>query len=86
VTLNPGTAKARTLLDIPVWDFDNQGAHPLAVPAKVGPGDVLRVSCTHDATLRDKIPELASLPDRYVVWGEGTSDEMCLAILTVADR
>jgi hypothetical protein len=86
VTLNPGRPTARTLLDIPVWDFDNQGAHPLAVPAKVGPGDVLRVTCTHDPTLRHKIPEISGLPDRYVVWGEGTSDEMCLAILTASDR
>jgi hypothetical protein len=33
--------------------------------------------------LRRQLPELQHQPPRYVVWGEGTSDEMCLGILTV---
>ena len=33
--------------------------------------------------LRDKLPAFHGQPDRYVVWGEGTQDEMCLGILTV---
>jgi hypothetical protein len=45
-------------------------------------GDSLRVTCTHDATLREKLPELAKLPPRYVVWGAGSSDEMCLGIVS----
>jgi hypothetical protein len=28
------------------------------------------------------LPALRSLPPRYVLWGEGTSDEMCLAVVT----
>jgi hypothetical protein len=82
VELNPGTAKARTLLDVPVYDFDDQGARPLATPLRIKRGDVLRVTCTHDATLRAKLPALRDLPPRYVVWGEGTSDEMCLGVVT----
>jgi hypothetical protein len=39
------------------------------------------VTCTHDATLRDRLPALQGLPPRYVVWGEGSTDEMCLGIL-----
>lgn len=86
VELNPGTAKARTLLDIPQYNFDDQAIHPLATPVKVSAGDTLRVTCTHDAGLRKRLPELRSLPARYVVWGDGTSDEMCLGILlTVRD-
>ena len=82
VELNPGTASARTLLDIKVWDFDNQGAVP--VPAtQIKPGDAIRVSCTHDQSWRDKLPDLQGLPERYVVWGEGTTDEMCLGLLSV---
>jgi hypothetical protein len=42
---------------------------------------VIRVTCTHDAGLRSKLPQLAPLPPRYVVWGDGTSDEMCLGLL-----
>jgi Copper type II ascorbate-dependent monooxygenase, C-terminal domain len=81
VQLNPGTAKAKTLLDVPVYNFDDQGARALAKPITVKAGDDLRVTCTHDATLRSQIPALQTLKPRYVVWGEGTSDEMCLGVV-----
>ncbi|MEU4626908.1 monooxygenase [Actinoplanes sp. NPDC023801] len=84
VELNPGTPKAQTLLDVPQYNFDNQALIPLAKPVKIAKGDIVRVTCTHDATLRKQLPQLQKLPPRYVVWGEGTSDEMCLGILVVA--
>jgi hypothetical protein len=86
VELNPGTAKATTLLDVPAFNFDDQKVRPLPAPIDVNPGDMLRVTCTHDATLRGQLPELKKLPPRYVVWGDGTSDEMCLGLLTVSAR
>ena len=46
----------------------------------------LRPACTHDAGLRKLLPQLRKLPPRYVVWGDGTSDEMCAAFLTVSPR
>ena len=82
IELNPDTAKARTLLDVKVWDFDNQGAVPTPATA-IEPGDTIRVSCTHDQSWRDKLSDLQGLPERYVVWGEGTTDEMCLGLLSV---
>lgn len=81
VQLNPGTTRARTLLDVPAYDFDEQAVRPLAAPVAVRPGDVLRVTCEHDATLRRRLPALRSAPPRYVVWGEGTTDEMCLGLV-----
>jgi hypothetical protein len=81
IELNPGTPGARTLLDVPVYDFDNQALRPLAKPVAVRPGDVLRVTCTHDAGLRRLLPALRDTPPRYVVWGDGTSDEMCLGMV-----
>jgi hypothetical protein len=42
---------------------------------------VIRVTCTHDAGLRKLVPQLQPLPPRYVVWGDGTSDEMCLGLI-----
>jgi hypothetical protein len=84
IEVNPGTAGARTLLDIPAYNFDDQGIRPLATPATIHPGDNLRVTCTHDAGLRRQLPALRTLPPRYVVWGDGTSDEMCLGLLVVA--
>jgi hypothetical protein len=81
IELNPGTARAQTLLDVPVYNFDNQAIQPLAKPQVVKPGDVLRVTCTHDAALRKLVPQLQTVPPRYVVWGDGTSDEMCLGLV-----
>jgi hypothetical protein len=43
----------------------------------------VKVTCRHVQWLRDRLPAFAGQPDRYVVWGEGTTDEMCLGILTV---
>jgi hypothetical protein len=81
VDINKGTPQARRILDIPVWDFDDQGAKPLPKPAKVVPGDTLTVTCTHDQSLRDRLPAFKGQPERYVAWGEGTTDEMCLGIV-----
>jgi hypothetical protein len=76
VELNPGTPRARLLLESPRWDFHWQAMYQLTTPVRVEPGDVLRVTCRHDATLRKGEP-------RYVLWGEGTTDEMCLGALQV---
>lgn len=81
VEVNPGTAKAQTLLDVPAFNFDNQRYQVLPKPMDLKPGDKVRVTCTHDAGLRRQLPALSKLPPRYVVWGDGTSDEMCLGLL-----
>jgi hypothetical protein len=73
---------SQRLLDVKVWNFDDQRATVLSQPITVRPGDQLRVTCTHDPTLRTKLPALAKLPPRYVVWGEGSSDEMCLGLVS----
>jgi hypothetical protein len=81
VELNPGRPGGQTLLDVPLYNFDDQAIRPLAKPVTVKPGDTFRVTCTHDVTLRQRLPQLKTLPPRYVVWGEGTSDEMCLGLV-----
>jgi hypothetical protein len=86
VELNPDTPQAQTLLDVPNFDFDHQRLQPMPAPVDVNPGDTVRVTCTHDATLRQKLPQLSQLPPRYVVWGDGTTDEMCLGLLTATAR
>ena len=82
VEVNPGTPGARTVLDIPVWDFDNQVAKPVR-PVRLERGDKVKVTCRHDQSIRDVLPAFAGQPERYVVWGEGTTDEMCLGLLLV---
>ncbi|MFD0746618.1 hypothetical protein ACFQ1L_35765 [Phytohabitans flavus] len=84
VELNPGTPEAKTLLDVPEFNFDDQALHVLPEPVPLKAGDTLRTTCTHDAGLRRQLPQLRELPPRYVVWGEGTADEMCAPLLTVS--
>jgi hypothetical protein len=74
--LDPGTPKAQTLLHIPHWDFHWQDAYYLEHPVDANTGDVVRVTCRYDT----------SQLKRYVLWGEGTTDEMCLGLLQIATR
>jgi hypothetical protein len=83
VELNPGTATARVLLDIPRWDFHWQGAYALKEQVKAKAGDVLRVTCRFDPARRHHGGHGIPKTPRYVLWGEGTTDEMCLAIAQV---
>ncbi len=76
VELNPGTPRERLLLEIPQWSFHWQASYVLQRPVRAAAGDVLRVTCRHDPTLRTGEP-------RYVLWGEGSTDEMCLGVLQV---
>jgi hypothetical protein len=82
IEVNPGTPQARTILDIPVWDFDDQGSRPIE-PLHLEAFEQVKVTCRHVQWLRDRLPSFEGQPDRYVVWGEGTTDEMCLGLLQV---
>lgn len=82
IETNPGTPQAKTVLNIPVWDFDDQGSRPID-PVSLKAGETVRVTCRHVQWLRDQLPAFEGQPDRYVVWGEGTTDEMCLGMLQV---
>jgi hypothetical protein len=86
VDVNKGMPQAQRVLDIPVWNFDDQGSIPLDTPLDVGPGDEITVTCTHDQELRDLLPAFEGTEDRYVAWGEGTTDEMCLGIVLMTER
>jgi mono/diheme cytochrome c family protein len=81
--LNPGTPQAKVLLDIPRWDFHWQNAYTLATPVQAKAGDVVRVTCRHDVAKRTHGGHGVPKTPRYVLWGEGTTDEMCLGILQV---
>jgi hypothetical protein len=84
VQLNPGTARAATLLHIPAWNFHWQDFYTLQTPVAVSPGDVIRVSCRFDnSAAHQPVVGTRQLAPRYVLWGEGTTDEMCLGVLDV---
>ena len=82
IEANPGTPEATEVLDIPLWDFDDQGAKRDRAAAPRRRRHV-RVTCHHSQELRDLLPAFDGTQEKYVVWGEGTTDEMCLGILQV---
>lgn len=86
MVLNPGTPGQKILLDRPKYNFDDQSPTILKRPIQLKVGDTVRVECTYDPKLRGLLPELKKLPPRYVTWGEGSSDEMCLGVLGVAHQ
>ena len=62
-------------------DATNFAYKGVAIRLDVGPGDSITVTCTHDQSVRDLNPTFRSEKERYVVWGEGTTDEMCLGVV-----
>ena len=78
LVLNPGTPKARTVLNVPNYNFDYQKAYNLKTPIPVHAGENLQISCTYDPSLAQKLPILRKVPPHFVTWGDGSSDEMCL--------
>jgi hypothetical protein len=81
MVLNPGTPSARTILDVPDYNFHYQRAYNLAQPVAVSPGDTIQVSCTYNAQLGQELPILRRVPPHFVTWGDGSSDEMCLGLM-----
>jgi len=79
MTLNAGTADEQILLDIPDWDFDWQYNYYPAESVVLGPGDSILLECAWDRARR-----APDLEPAYVLWADGTNDEMCFA--TVSTR
>lgn len=80
LVLNPGTPQAKTVLDVPNYNFHYQKAYNLAKPVPVTAGEKLQVTCTYDPTLAQELPILRKAPHHFVTWGDGSSDEMCLGL------
>ncbi len=80
MTLNPDTPQETILLDIPVWSFEWQFTYRLAEPIDIGPGDTVRIECTWDRSVNPNDEP------RYVLWAEGTGDEMCYSTMTWIPR
>ena len=78
--LNPGTPEARTILDVPDYNFHYQKAYNIT-PVPVSPGDQVQVQCTYDPTLQQQQPLLRKVQPHFVTWGDGSADEMCLGLM-----
>lgn len=80
LTLNPDTTDEQILLDIPDWRFEWQLSYYLEDEIAVKTDDVLRLECSWDRARRDPTLEPA-----YVLWADGTDDEMCFATMAVRE-
>ncbi len=72
LTLNPDTPDERVLIDMDRWNFEWQLGYYPEEDLVFQPGDQLRVECGWDRALWPADEE-----SRYIVWAEGTADEMC---------
>ena len=80
MVLNPGTPEAKTVLNVPNYDFHDQRSYNLTAPIAVTAGEPVEVTCTYDPTLAQELPILRKAPPHFVTWGDGSTDEMCIGI------
>jgi hypothetical protein len=81
---NPG--QLEPLLEIPDWSFEWQETYLLQQPIRLDVGDRLYVECHFDNTPANQVLVNGTpLPPRDVNWGDGTTDEMCLGNVLIAD-
>lgn len=78
MTLNPDTPEERILLDIDDWDFEWQFGYRPVEEIEIDRSDVIRVECTWN---RERAPYDAV---GYVLWSDGTADEMCYSSIVTA--
>ena len=77
MTLNAGQPDERILLDIPDWDFDWQYNYYPSESIVIDRDDELLLECAWDRSRRSP-----DLEPAYVVWADGTNDEMCFATIS----
>lgn len=79
VTLQRPDGSEQVLLDIRDWDFNWQGTYNFVDEVLVGPEDTITLTCSWDNSQENQeFVNGEQLQTRYVEWGDGTQDEMCL--------
>ena len=79
--LNPDTENDQLMLYIPRWNFNNQEMYWFDQPIHMNGGDTIRITCSYDNSEAIPAPDGSLYEPRYIIWGEGTTDEMCLGLL-----
>lgn len=82
ISVRRASGEEVVLVDIPDYDFNWQITYSFD-PVAFAPGDTLELTCTYDNSAAHQ-PDDRTPAD--VNWGEGTSDEMCVANLYVSER
>jgi hypothetical protein len=82
--LEPQAPPDQCLLTIPDWNFYWQMMFWLQTPVTAHAGDTIRFDCTYDnSQAHQPIVNGVQQTSHEVWWGEGTLDEMCLALVYV---
>jgi hypothetical protein len=69
----------QTLIRIDDWDFNWQGAYDFATPVPLPKGTRIEMKAHFDNSAQN--PANPNSPPRAVLWGEQTTDEMCIGFL-----
>jgi hypothetical protein len=84
MVLNPGTPEAKTVLNVPDYNFHDQRSYNLAKPVAVSAGEPVEVTCTYNPRLAQELPILRKAPPHFVTWGDGSTDEMCIGLAWIS--
>jgi hypothetical protein len=84
MVLNPGTPEAKTVLNVPDYNFHDQRSYNLAKPVAVSAGEPVQVTCTYNPKLAQELPILRKAPPHFVTWGDGSTDEMCIGLAWIS--
>ena len=75
-------------LDIPEWDFNWQLTYGISAdtPLVLQPGDGLELTCAYDNSAENQpVVNGEKVESRFVEWGDGTLDEMCMVYLSTVE-
>ena len=81
VTATSPDGTARPLIYIDDWDFHWQGTYTFATPVPLPGGTRIDVEAVYDNSEGNR--RNPAKPPRDTGWGEGTTDEMCIAFIRV---
>ncbi|KAG1648789.1 Estradiol 17-beta-dehydrogenase 1 [Nymphon striatum] len=80
LTLNAGQPDEQILLDIPDWSFDWQYNYYPVDSIVLDRGDTITIDCSWDRARR-----APDLEPSYVLWADGTNDEMCFSTIAIRE-
>jgi hypothetical protein len=81
VNLTDPSGAVTPLIRIDDWDFNWQGSYMFTQPVPFAANSVLNLKAFYDNS--DQNPKNPNSPIVDVKWGEGTTDEMCIALVGI---
>jgi hypothetical protein len=81
VNLTDPKGNVTPLVKIDDWDFNWQGSYMYSQPIPIPGNSMLSLKAYYDNS--DQNPRNPNSPIIPVTWGEGTNDEMCIALVGI---